>query len=130
MSDSLSQHKPEVNLWRAIFRRPLPLQRESALFLIVSVLDVMMTYLLLACMSETEGRQMFYESNPVARFFWDGWGVSGIVYFKFLMVAVVEVIAHIVAIQKVNVARRILEFGTLAVSIVVIYSMLLLVWHQ
>jgi hypothetical protein len=108
----------------------LPLQRESSLFLIVSVLDVLMTSILVEDLTGVTGQTIFYESNPVARYFLAGWGLAGIVYFKFLTVGVVEVIAHLVALKKIDVARRLLEFGTLVVSVVVIYSMFLLVTHR
>jgi hypothetical protein len=128
--ESVSQPKtPARGLWYTIFRLSLPLQRESALFVIVSVLDVMMTYLMLSDVPEPDGRVMFYESNPVARWFFEGWGLSGIVAFKFSMVAVVEVIAQIVAIRQLQVGRRLLEFGTLVVAVVVLYSMYLLLTH-
>jgi hypothetical protein len=124
------RHSGLYEVWKTIFRLPLPLQRQSALFLIVSVLDVMMTYILLADIPEVGGRVIFYESNPVARYFLKEWGVSGIVYFKFATVAVVEIIAHVVALRRIEVGRRLLEFGTLVVSCVVIYSMLLLLAHR
>jgi hypothetical protein len=133
MSQSLRQRPSEWSkVWRAIFRRPVPLQRESALFLIVNVLDVMMTYILLADVGGVTGRAIFYESNPVARFFLEHWSQHGfldfraIVYFKFANVAFVEVIAYIIAIRRIEIARRLLEFGTLLVAVVVIYSMYLL----
>jgi hypothetical protein len=115
--------------WHTIFRLALPLQRESALFLIVSVLDVMMTYMMLSDVPEPDGRTMFYESNPVARWFLEGWGLSGIVAFKFSMVAVVEIIAQVIALRRLELGRRLLEFGTLIVCLVVLYSMYLLLTH-
>jgi hypothetical protein len=128
--ESVSQPStPAGGLWYTLFRLSLPLQRESALFVIVNVLDVMMTYLMLSDVPEPEGRAMFYESNPVARWFFVGWGLSGIVIFKFTMVAVVAVIAQIVALRQLQVGRRLLEFGTLVVSVVVLYSMYLLLTH-
>jgi hypothetical protein len=117
-------------IWETLFRLPLPLQRESCLFLIVSVLDVMMTCLLLGDLMGVTGETIFYESNPVARYFFEGWGLAGIIFFKFGMVAFIEVISHIVAIKNVAAGRRLLEFGTLVVSFVVIYSLLLLVSHR
>jgi hypothetical protein len=116
-------------IWYTVFRYSLPLQRESALFILVSVLDVMMTYLMLSDVPEPDGRVMFYESNPVARWFLEGWGLNGIVIFKFTMVAVVEVIAQIVAFRQLQLGRRLLEFGTLIVALVVLYSMYLLLTH-
>jgi uncharacterized protein DUF5658 len=128
--ESISHSKtPAGGIWYTIFRLSLPLQRESALFLIVNVLDVMMTYLMLSDIPEPYGRTMFYESNPVARWFLVRWHLPGIVVFKFTMVAVVEVIAQIVALRQLQLGRRLLEFGTLVVAVVVLYSMYLLLWH-
>src|SRR6476469_9610500 len=78
------EHIPTANpshggsVWRTILRAPLPLQRESSLFLVVSVLDVMMTSILLSNSFGIEGRINFYESNPIARFFLERWEVRGI----------------------------------------------------
>jgi hypothetical protein len=116
-------------IWHLLFRLALPLQRESALFVIVSVLDVMMTYMMLSDVPEPDGQAMFYESNPVARYVFYRWNLPGIVIFKFSMVAVVEVIAQIVAIRNLHLGRRLLEFGTLVVALVVLYSMYLLLSH-
>jgi hypothetical protein len=127
-SVSQSQSSPH-GIWHTIFRLSLPLQRESALFLLVNVLDVMMTFLMLSDVPEPDGRAMFYESNPVARWFFDHWELSGIVAFKFTMVAVVEVIAQVVAMRQLQLGRRLLEFGTLVVALVVLYSMYLLLSH-
>jgi hypothetical protein len=128
--ESVSHPKtPARGLWYTIFRLSLPLQRESALFLIVNVLDVMMTYLMLSDVPEPDGRAMFYESNPVAHWFFVKWELSGIVVLKFTMVAVVEVIAQIIAIRRLQLGRRLLEFGTLVVALVVLYSMYLLLTH-
>jgi Domain of unknown function (DUF5658) len=133
MSQSLP-HRPSEPLiqWWNVFRLPVPLQRESALFLIVNVLDVLMTYILLTDVGGVTGRSIFYESNPVARFFLQHWSkpdtidFRAMVYFKFSIVALVEVIAYVVANRKIEIGRRLLEFGTLLVSVVVIYSMVLL----
>jgi hypothetical protein len=131
MSNSLSRPSIEFRkIWETLFRLPLPLQRESGLYLIVSVLDVLMTCLLLADLTGVTGQAIFYESNPVARYFFEGWGLSGIIFFKFGMVAFIEIISQIVALKNEAAGRRLLEFGTLIVSVVVIYSMYLLVTHQ
>ena len=131
MTSTLPGRNPELSkIWEAVFRLPIPLQRESCLFLIVSVLDVLMTYLLLEDVSGVAGRAIFYESNPVAQFFLERWDLRGIVYFKFATVGLVEVIAHLVATKNIVAARRLLEFGTLVVSVVVIYSLVLLLMQR
>jgi hypothetical protein len=130
MSESLSQARsPVVRLWKGL-HHPLSLQRESALFLVVSVLDVVMTYSLLQDMHGLGERVTFYESNPVARYFLERWDVAGVVFFKFAMVAIVEIISHVmVMLGRLNLGRRLLEFGTLAVLFTVFYSLLLLFAH-
>ena len=57
-------------------------QQEMLRFVLVSTLDVFMTYVLLR---QPGGR--FMESNPIARYFIYGWGVKGMVGFKLSMTA-------------------------------------------
>ena len=109
-------------------RGRLPLEHETALFVLVSTLDVFMTYLLLSRRAG-EGGVVFVEGNPVARFFLNHWGVPGLIYFKFAMVAVVCVIAQVVARRKPRTARRLLSLATLVVGGVVVYSLTLLLRH-
>lgn len=98
-------------------------QQESLLFILVSALDVYMTYILLS-----QGT-VFMESNPVARFFIAEWGPKGMVYFKFSMVAFVCVLAQIISRQKPQYARWLLQGATALVAIVVVYSLTLLLKH-
>ena len=130
MANTLPRRNLDLKIFETIFRLPLPLQRESSLFLIASVLDVLMTCMLLEDLTGVTGRTIFYESNPVARYFFQGWGLAGIVYFKFFMVGFIEVIAHVIALKNVAIGRRLLDFGTLVVSVVVVYSMYLLMSHR
>lgn len=71
----------------------------------------------------------FYESNPVARYFLDHWGVKGLLYFKMAVVAFVCVIAQIVATKREASGRFLLIVGTIVVSAVVIYSLRLFLQH-
>lgn len=130
MANILPRRKFDLKIFETIFRLPPPLQRESCLFLISSVLDVLMTCMLLEDLTGVTGRTIFYESNPVAGYFFHHWNLAGIVYFKFAMVAFIEVISHVIALKNVAVGRRLLDFGTLVVSLVVIYSMYLLMSHR
>ncbi len=100
-------------------------QQESLLFVLVSAMDVFMTYILLS----QSGSVMFVESNPVARYFIAGWGPKGMIYFKFAMVAFVCVLAQIIARRKPRVARWLLLGATGVVSLVVVYSLRLLLMH-
>ena len=103
---------------RPFWRRSLPLETETTVYVLVSALDVFLTYLLLR-------RPHFVEANVVARYFIDHWGMKGMVYFKFVMVAVVVVLAQVIATQRENTARRLLLFATVVVGAVVVYSVVL-----
>ena len=109
--------------WRTPFRAAAH-QQESLRYVLVSVLDLFMTYLLL-CQSEVR----FVEANPIARFFIYGWGFKGMVYFKLGMVALVCVISQIVAQKRPRMAKWLLNWATVVVAGVVIYSLMLFLRH-
>lgn len=109
------------------FRQRLPLEHETALFVLVNVLDFATTYYML--MHRDTGDVSFFESNPVARYFLHHWGVRGLLWFKMAVVAFVCVIAQIVATRKITTARLLLVTGTIVVSIVVVYSLRLFLHH-
>ncbi len=111
-----------------IIRQRLPLEGETALFILASTLDVMLTQYLL-WQSNSEGNIWFVESNPIPRFFLESWGLKALVYFKFSLVAFVSIICQIIAHRKIEVARRVLNFASLIVMGVVIYSVFLMIQH-
>lgn len=113
-----------ATLLQLVFRRGLPLERETAFFILASALDVWMTYLLL-----THTQVLFVESNPVARYFLESWGMRGMVYFKFALVAFVAVICQWIATRRPHMARGLLWGATAVVSSVVLYSLVLLLQH-
>ena len=109
------------------FRQKLPLETETTVFILVNVLDFAMTWWML--MHRELGMGDFYESNPVARYFLDHWGVKGLLMFKMAVVAFVCLIAQIVATKKEASARSLLVVGTIVVSAVVIYSLRMFLSH-
>lgn len=123
MMDSAEDPKPEPehkSAWKRLFTGHLPLEEETAAFVLVSVLDIVLTYLLLRT-----GR--FIESNPVADYFIRHWGENGMIYFKMAMTAFVCVISQIVALKKPGHAEFILKIGILIVGGVVIYSIVMFI---
>ena len=115
---------PESGGLLSLLKRRLPLEAESAVYILVNAFDVWTTYLLLS-----EGT-IFVESNPVARYFIESWGLRGMVYFKFGLVAFVLVTCQLIAARgRVGVARGVLCCATVLVSAVVIYSLTLLWRH-
>ena len=109
--------------WKTLFSAAA-LQQETLRYVLISALDLFMTYILL----RQEGMH-FIESNPVAGRFLADWGIKGLIYFKFGMVALVCVIAQIVVRRRPLVAKWLLNGATLVVFGVVIYSLMLLLRH-
>ena len=97
-------------------RRGLPLENETAWYVLLNLCDILATWALL------RRNAGFIESNPIARWFYHGWGITGMVYFKLGMVAFVVVIAQIVARKNEPLARTLLIFGCVAVGFVFLYS--------
>lgn len=104
--------------------RPAACQQEVLRFVLVSTLDIFMTYVLL----RQPGGQ-FVESNPIARYFIYGWGVKGMVGFKLSMTALVCIISQIVYQRRPLVAKWLLNGATLVVAGVVVYSLMLMLKH-
>jgi Domain of unknown function (DUF5658) len=103
-----------------LFRDRLPLEKETCWFILVNVLDFFASFVLFR-------RRGFGETNPVAKWFIDGWGlVKGMLVYKLGLVALVCVVVQLIALKSVAAARRVLYFGILAVAVVVAYSLTLL----
>jgi Domain of unknown function (DUF5658) len=105
-------------------RHRFQLEIATLLFVLASALDVATTQYMI-----THGATgiSFVESNPIARYFLDSWGIAGLAWFKFSLVAVVVTICQIIARRKVDVARRVLHCSSVLVLGVVFYSISLLV---
>lgn len=106
--------------WRGMIQLP----QETLILMVVSALDVAMTYRLL-----TRGDAHFVESNPLARYFIHHWGMNGMTYFKAAMTVFVCVITQIVARANLILARQVLGLATLIIVAVVIYSVSLHFHH-
>lgn len=113
--------RPSATPWWHFAFSQLPLQNESTAFILVNVLDILVTYVLI--------RFGGVEANPVARFFLVRWGFNGIIWFKLAMVAFVTVLAQIVARRNPGAAQRLLLFGTIVVGAVVCYGIFLFFRH-
>ncbi len=101
-------------------------EKETLLYVLLSAADLFVTYYLLQ--QEIEHGQ-FVESNPVARYFLDGWGIRGMIYFKFGMVAVVCVLTQLIARWRPRTARLVLIFAIVVVTYVLVYSVRLYRTH-
>ena len=96
---------------------------EKSMFVIANIMDIGMTSMLL------ESGQ-FIESNPIAAHILNDWGLAGMIAYKLIIVSMIMLIANTISIWKIKTSKRLLHFGTLAVSGVVSYSILLMMSYQ
>ncbi len=117
--------------WRELlFQRNLPLETETTQFLLVSVLDYLMTYVLLyyGHLAGSPLQHAIIESNPVARYFIHHWGlIKGLLGFKLGIVLMVCLITQIIARRRLQTAAFVLNLGTALTALVVLYSLWLFV---
>lgn len=111
-----------VAFWNSARQGKLLLETETCWFVLASALDLIVTYILLS-----HPVVRFVESNPVALFFLNHWGIKGLLGFKLAVVTFVVVLCQIIAHHNKRLARRVLFAGTAIVAGVVVYSVLL---HQ
>jgi Domain of unknown function (DUF5658) len=114
--------------WNSLVYDGFPLEIETSMFVLASALDFLMTWLLLNYQG-TGDHIEFVESNFVARYFLYSWGFNGLIVFKFATVGMVVVICQFIARRRLQVARRLLQFATVAATTVVVYSAVLLFRH-
>jgi len=86
------------------------------LLVALSAADILMTYVLLRI------SPVYYESNPIAHWFFVRWDIAGMVIFKFGVVALVIAIGEFVERHRPHWGRSILIIGCLATAVVVGYS--------
>lgn len=112
---------------KSILTANLPLETETVWFILVNALDLFMTFLLLYFSNRGLLGTRVVESNPIADYFIKRWSTTGLVFFKFGVIAFVVIIAQVVARTKPRTAKWLLDIGTLVVGLVVIYSLLIMV---
>lgn len=115
---------PRRDFISLLLHNQLPLESETCLFIFVNILDYFMTYVLLYL-------HIAHESNPIARWFLEGWGLfRGLLYYKLALVLLVVVIAQVVATRKLQTARWLLLGSSIAIGAVVIYSIRLFITNH
>ncbi len=115
---------------RKIVGGELPLETETCRFVLTSLLDLFMTFLLLYFSNRGMMRNVVVETNPIAQYFISGWGTMGLVWFKITMVTLIVLVAQVIATRRPLVAQFTLNGATLFVGSVVAYSALLLIQNR
>ena len=110
---------------------PMLARDETLTFILVNVLDYFMTYVILYYSHMQEGsplRLRMMESNPVAAYFINHWGlIKGMLGFKLGLVILICIVTQAIAFKNEQTAARVLNLGSLLTGCVVIYSLWLLV---
>lgn len=128
MATDSRKKERRVRNWQQLLWGKLPLEHETAMFVLVNVLDFLLTYWLMVY--GTAGGHRIVEGNPFAQYFLYRWGpVKGMLFFKLGIVVFVCVIAQIVAMKRLETGRWLLRIGTVVVAIVLLYSVTLYFRH-
>ena len=102
-----------------LFRHRLSLETETSWFLLLGVLDLVLTTLLL-------NTGVAHEANPLARFFLFAGGLHGLIGYKCGRLTVAVVAAQIIPLRRPRAAKVVLHTGIGVQSLVVAYSVGLL----
>jgi len=77
---------------------------------IMSAADLFMTFALLRRSSD------FFESNPIAYWFFERWNIAGMVFFKFTLIGGVILLSEIIERQRPGWGRFVLFVGCLGAA--------------
>jgi len=99
---------------RHFLLRPRPLQTETAWFILINVLDLVLTNILL--------QRHAIEANPLANYVFVHFGFRGMIVFKLASVLFVCVAAQLIALKSISKAKWVLWFGCIVVGLVLVYS--------
>lgn len=99
---------------KVLSNRPILFGPETALLIALAALDVILTHRLLA------GRHV--EANPLAAWVLMKYGMRGMVVYKFVLIAIICVLAQTIALYRRSSALMVMWIGVIAHGLVVIYS--------
>ncbi len=102
---------------------PSRVQGFAGLLVILSGADLFMTYTLL------RASPTFFESNPVAQWFFARWNMAGMVAFKFSIIAGVIALAELIERRRPGRGKFVLMVGCLGAVYAVIVGLRLYLGH-
>lgn len=98
-------------------------EREATWLVFLSVVDLMVTYALLW------QRGRYYESNPLANWFFVRWNVAGLAAFKFGLIGAVIVLGEVIERHRPGWGRAVLVLGCLGAAAVAVHGVRLFLAH-
>jgi len=105
-----------------LFSRPMVLKAESVGFVLLSLLDLLIS----RASFQWQGYWGGYEVNPVAAYVLRYYNIAGLVIYKSVLTAGVVVACQVIWLKYPRIARGILILGCLVFSYVVFHS----VWQM
>jgi hypothetical protein len=120
---SIRKAKPKRGAVRLPLGEDSRLQSEATLLVLLSACDLFMTYTLL-----WQGAH-FYESNPVAQWFFARWNIAGMTAYKFAMVGLIIVLSETIERHRPGWGRAIVLLGGLAALVATVQGLRLLLQH-
>jgi hypothetical protein len=95
-------------------------EQESLALLFLSIADLLVTHALL------RSGPAYYESNPIAHWFFARWNIAGMTVLKFSVVAFVVLIGEVVERRRPGLGKGMLTVASLMTAAVVAYGLKLL----
>jgi hypothetical protein len=95
----------------------------TLVFVFMSIADLLMTYVLL------RHGGPFFESNPIAQWFFERWNVTGLVAFKFVMLIGVVTLGEVIEHHRPRLGRLILLLGAVLATYAFVHGIRLFVEH-
>jgi hypothetical protein len=93
------------------FRDASRVQALAFVLIAVSLADLIMTYLLL------QASPRFYESNPVADWFFRRWNMAGMTAYKFVIVGVIVILCEVIERARPGWGQWVLALGCVATAL-------------
>ncbi len=120
-------HRSREPNWSALLRagavEPSRVQGLAGLLVILSGADLFMTYTLL------RASPAFFESNPVAQWFFARWNMAGMVAFKFSIIAGVIALAELIERRRPGRGKFVLMVGCVGAAYAVAVGLRLYLGH-
>ncbi len=82
--------------------------------IILSAADLLMTFALL------QRSELFFESNPIAQWFFAKWNITGMVFFKFSLIGGVILLSEIIERKRPGWGRFVLLIGCVGAAFAVV----------
>src|SRR5947209_1844878 len=106
------------------FGSPSRVGREGTWLVFLSAADLFTTYTLLW----RGGR--FYESNPLAQWFFRQWNIAGMTAYKFALVGLILVLGEVIERHRPGWGRAVVAFGGVAAALAATHGLRLLLAHE